>query len=253
MKLIFLGTGTSTGVPQLGCSCEVCHSKDPRDNRLRSSALLETDAGRFILIDCGPDFRQQMLRVGFRRVEAVLLTHEHYDHVGGIDDLRPFQVYGNLDVYADEICSAHLKSSIPYCFAEHKYPGVPQIRLCLMESGKVFKAAGVEVVPVKVMHGNLPVTGFRIGTLAYLTDVTDVPPESFELIKGAKVLVVDALRLSPHPTHFSLAQALTLVDKLQPQEVYFIHMSHSIGLHEEVERMLPPHAHLAYDGLEIKC
>ena len=251
MKITFLGTGTSTGVPQLGCDCDVCRSTDPRDARLRTSALVEVDDHLNILIDCGPDFRYQMLRKGFKAFNAVLITHEHYDHVGGIDDLRPYSLLGRVPLYADALCAQHLRERLPYCFAEHLYPGVPQIELRVAEPGVPFFIENLKVVPLLAMHGKLPILGYRLGDLAYLTDITELPDESVELIKDVPFLVVNALRHTPHHSHQTLSQAIALSRKVRAKQTYFIHMSHQIGLHQEVEPTLPEHMHLAYDGLEV--
>lgn len=250
-KLYFLGTGTSTGVPQMGCGCKVCRSVDPRDSRLRTSVLIETEAGKRLLVDCGPDFRQQMLALPFGPIGAVLLTHEHYDHVGGLDDLRPLSVFGRVDVYADEYCARHLLQRIPYCFVEHKYPGVPNIALHHLTPHVQISTAGLEILPVRVMHGELPIVGFRIGKMAYITDMSAMESGEKEYLKGVKLLVVNALRMDGHHSHQSLPEALRFIGELKPERAYLIHMSHQIGLHAEVEKMLPPHVHLAYDGLQI--
>lgn len=252
-QIHFLGTGTSTGVPQVGCTCEVCRSADPHDRRLRCSALIETDAGKRILIDCGPDFRAQMLATPpFKPIDAVLITHEHYDHVGGIDDLRPYSFYGQVDIYAEAHCADHLRERLPYCFAEHKYPGVPNIALHDITAGQPFTAAREEIMPFRVMHGKLPIVGYRIGRLAYITDLSALPDGSLALIKGVDLLVLNALRLKPHPSHESLSQALALAREIGARTTYFVHMSHEIGLHAEVEAGLPAGIHLAYDGLAVE-
>ena len=176
MKITFLGTGTSTGVPQIGCSCKVCRSTDARDKRLRTSVLVETEQTR-ILLDCGPDFRQQILPLDFRRIDAVLLTHEHYDHVGGIDDLRPFGVFGDVQLYASERTGGQLRQSLPYCFVEHKYPGVPQLRLHAVRPHEAFRVGELQVTPIEVMHARLPILGYRVGRMAYITAVRDIGEE----------------------------------------------------------------------------
>ena len=254
MKLRILGSGTSTGVPEIGCKCEVCTSADPRDNRLRASSLLHTDDA-VILIDCGPDFREQMLRAAsFEKIDGVLITHEHYDHVGGLDDLRPFCRFGEIPIYSDEYTATHLRARMPYCFLEHKYPGVPQIFLQEVEAGKTFFINNTEITPLQVMHGRLPILGYRIGKrLAYITDMLTMPDESFEQLQGIEVLVMNALRIAPHNTHQSLSEALEAVKRIGAKETWLIHMSHHIGLQADVEKQLPPHVHFAFDGLELEC
>lgn len=249
MKLIFLGTGTSTGNPEIGCHCEVCTSHDPRDRRLRASVLVETE-GKKILIDCGPDFRWQMLSSGIEHLDAVLLTHEHYDHVGGLDDLRPFGRQKSVDIYAEDYVAEAVRTRIPYVFRDHKYPGVPNLELHPVPLHP-FEAAGVRIIPIRVMHAQLPIYGYRIGNMAYLTDVKSIPEEEYAKLQGLDVLVLDALRYEPHPSHESLREALAQVERIRPKETYLIHMSHRIGLHARIEKELPPHVHYAYDGLTV--
>lgn len=258
MKVTILGSGTSTGVPQIGCGCEVCTSKDPHDNRLRCSGLVEVNGVR-ILIDCGPDFRQQCLRLpDFSPIDGVLITHEHYDHVGGLDDLRPFCAFRSIPVYAEDFTANRLMSRMPYCFAEHPYPGVPSIPICKVEPFKPFTVSSadghsLDVMPFRVMHGKLPILGYRIGDMAWITDMLTMPEESYAYLKNLKLLVMNALRIKPHWTHQSLDEALQQAQRIKAQQTRLIHMSHQIGLHEVVQKQLPDDIRLAYDGMVIQC
>lgn len=249
MRIVFLGTGTSTGIPEIGCQCEVCTSRDPRDRRLRASILVET-GGKRILIDCGPDFRWQMITNKIYHLDAVLVTHEHYDHVGGLDDLRPFCREKGVDIYAEENVAEAIKTRIPYAFREHKYPGVPNLALHTIDT-RPFTAAGVTVIPIRVMHAKLPILGFRIGKMAYLTDLKSLPYEEYAKLENLDVLIIDALRKGEHPSHASLDEALAVVREIRPRDAYLIHMSHRIGLHAVVEKELPSHVYYSYDGLSV--
>lgn len=251
MKVKFLGTGTSTGNPEIGCKCKVCLSNNKKDRRLRASVLLKEGEKR-ILIDCGPDFRQQILPEEFIKLDAVLITHEHYDHVGGLDDLRPFCRFGYVELYGEKHTFNVLKQRIPYCFAEKKYPGVPSFNLNYIEPNRKFKVGGIEIEPIRIMHYMLPIVGYRIGKFAYLTDVKIIPDEEYQKLKGLDVLVIDALRIEEHISHENLKQALENIKRISPRKAYLIHMSHQIGLHDEVESALPENVHLSYDGLEIE-
>ena len=248
MKLTFWGTGTSVGVPMIGCHCPVCRSKDPRDKRLRCSALLETD-GKRLLIDSGPDFRQQALSHGLDRLDAVLVTHHHYDHLYGLDDVRPL---GTVDVYGEQLVLKTIRETMPYCFGAHKYPGSPTINLHEIHAFESFQAGGVEVLPLRVIHGQLPIVGFRIGDLAYITDASLLPEETFAALQGVKTLVLNALRITPHPSHFSLEESLAAAQRIAAEQTYFVHFSHDIGLHAQIDPTLPDGVHMAYDGLELE-
>lgn len=248
MRITFLGTGTSTGVPYIGCNCEVCRSTDPRDRRLRSSIMVnEGDVN--ILIDCGPDFRQQILEHYVQHIDAVLVTHEHYDHVGGMDDLRP---YHGIGVYAlDRVCRI-IRSNMPYCFNGKNYPGVPQIELNAVKYPyKPFSVKGIKVTPVYCMHAKLPILGYRINNMAYMTDISAITDKELKKIMGVDVLIVDALRQEPHFSHFSLNQAIDFCRRCGAKRTYFTHCSHQIGLYEKVQASLPDGMTLAYDGMVV--
>lgn len=252
MKVTFLGTGTSTGVPEVGCTCDVCTSRDSRDSRLRVSVLVETGDAR-ILIDCGPDFREQMLRIPFDRLDGVLLTHEHYDHTGGIDDLRPFCRFGDIDLFADELTCTHLRERLPYFFREVLYPGVPRLNFHTVNPLCPIYIKDVEVVPLQVMHGKLPILGYRIGALGFVTDMLTAPEETLEALVGVDTLIINGLRSKPHGSHQTIADAIDVARRVGARETYLIHMSHHAGLHAMTDAQLPSHVHLAYDGLVVMC
>ena len=251
MKITFLGTGTSTGVPEIGCKCEVCTSTDPRDRRLRCSALLQHE-GTDILIDCGPDFRQQALNADIRRIDALIMTHKHYDHLVGIDDLRPFTREKELPIFADRETEMQIRSMFPYCFGRIKPPGVANIKVNTIDYKTPFRIGDIEVTPFRVFHGMFPITAYRFGKLAYITDMSYIEPGELEKLIGVEVLVINALRFSkPHMTHQTVLEALGIVDFLKPRKTYFTHMMHHIGLHAKIEKCLPTGIALAYDGLVV--
>ena len=293
MKLHFLGTGTSIGVPQMGCSCRVCRSEDPRDKRLRCSALLETDDHRLILIDCGPDFRTQMLRFiaehpytddtsvpysvrkmsemsdeqarkmglheaprfdyAMPRIEAVLLTHEHLDHVAGLDDLRPFSYFHSIDVWAEPNVAEAIINHMGYVFGEKHYPGAPKLTMNPLEEHQSITIGDNEIVPVRVYHGKLPILGYRIGSLAYLTDMSQLGEQEWGKLEGVETLVVSALRDEPHATHQTIEEAIAFGRKVGAKRTYFIHMCHTAGKQADRDKQLPEGFRFAYDGLTIDC
>lgn len=255
MELTFLGTGTSQGVPMIGCECEVCRSTDSRDHRLRTSSMVEVGPRRLI-IDAGPDFRQQMLRERVARIDGVLITHAHKDHTGGLDDVRAFNYWQHraVDVYCEDRVQQVLRKDFDYAFASEnlKYPGVPQIELHTIEAGEMFSVAGVDVMPIRLMHWRLPIVGFVIGDLCYITDCNAIDDSVIEQIRGCRVLVINALRMQPHISHFSLEQALAVVARVAPQRAYLTHCSHQLGFYSETSKLLPPNVELAYDGLRVQ-
>ena len=251
MRLTFLGTGTSCGVPTIGCNCRVCRSENPKDKRLRCSALVETGQTR-LLIDCGPDFRQQMMAQPFRRIDGILITHAHYDHMGGMDDVRPYCQFGEINVYADPIARKGLLEMLPYCFAENRYPGVPAIQLHEVHKHEPFTIGDISIMPIEVMHGRLPILGYRMGPLTYITDMKTIADGELEYIKGTEVLVVNALRQQPHHSHQTVAEAVSFARRVGARRTLLIHSSHHIGLHDEVNASLPSDIQLAYDGQVVE-
>ena len=247
MKLTFLGTGTSCGVPTIGCECYTCRSTDPHDKRLRCSALIETATTR-LLIDCGPDFRQQIMTQPFRKIDGILITHAHYDHMGGMDDIRPYCQFGEINVYADPIARKGMLEMLPYCFAEHRYPGVPAIQLHEIHPHQSFKIGDFDIMPFQVMHHDLPILGYRIGSLAYITDMKTIAEEEIPYIQGCDTLVVNALREKPHHSHQTLSEAVLFAQRIGARQTWLIHSSHDIGRHAEVNASLPANIQLAYDG-----
>ena len=249
MKLLFLGTGTSTGIPQIGCECEVCLSANPKDKRLRTSLLVSIE-GKNILIDCGPDFRQQMLTNNIKHLDAVLLTHHHYDHISGLDELRSFTNSKAMPIYAEWHVEDAIKRTFPYCFGDNRYPGVASFDIRVINNNS-FQVAGNDVLPIRVMHYNLPIFGYKIGNMAYITDMLTISDEEIEKLKSLDLLIINALRLKQHISHQTLADALDVIHRVSPRKAYLIHMSHQMGLHDEVSKQLPENVSFAYDGLQI--
>jgi phosphoribosyl 1,2-cyclic phosphate phosphodiesterase len=251
VRITFLGTGTSQGVPVIACNCEVCTSADPRDNRLRTSILIE-DEGKVIVIDSGPDFRYQMLRANVQRLDAIVFTHEHKDHIAGLDDIRAFNYRqkGPVDVYADERVQAALKREFYYIFAEFKYPGIPQLNLHTIGLDP-FNIGNVHFTPIEVLHYMLPVLGFRINDFTYITDAKTVSEHEKEKIKGTKILVINALQKQSHISHFTLDEAIAFAEEIGAEKTYLTHISHRLGRHMDISKVLPPHIELAYDGLQL--
>lgn len=252
MKVTFLGTGTSQGVPLIACKCEVCQSSDSKDQRLRSSILVSCGPTKFV-IDTGPDFRQQMLRENVERLDAVVFTHEHKDHIAGLDDVRAFNFAQkrHMDVYATNRVQNAIKREFAYIFAEEKYPGIPLINLHEINTSP-FKINELELIPIEVMHYRMPVLGFRIGDFTYITDAKTIADSEKEKIRGSKILVLNALRRETHISHFTLEEAINLVQELGVEQAYFTHISHQLGKHKEVSEELPSNIFLAYDGLQLQ-
>lgn len=251
MKLLFLGTGTSTGVPQIGCKCDVCQSTNSKDSRLRASVLLSQN-GKNILIDCGPDFRTQMLNNNSPHLDALLLTHYHYDHIGGIDDLRPYCKDHDFPVFCKEDVANDLQKHLPYCFTKHLYPGVPTFQLNYITPEAPFCVENLDIEPLSILHYKLEILGFKIGNLVYITDAKTISAETLTKISGIDTLIINALRIEEHISHMSLEESLDVIKKVNPRIAYLTHLSHAMGLHEEVEKTLPSNVKIAYDNLVIE-
>ena len=251
MKVTFLGTGTSQGIPVIACDCRVCISENPKDNRLRTSILIEAN-NQTIVIDTGPDFRQQMLRENVQKLDAIVFTHQHKDHVAGMDDIRAFnyKFKKDMDIYCTAEVEEALIREFPYVFSSYKYPGVPEIKVHNIKN-EPFNINGIELIPIEGLHYKLSVFGYRVKDFVYLTDVSFVSEREKEKMKGAEVIVLDALRKTPHISHFTMEQAVELLEELKPKQGYLIHISHLMGMHNEVVKELPNFIKPAHDGLVL--
>lgn len=251
MKGIFLGTGTSQGIPVIACKCDVCLSNNNKDNRLRTSFFIQSESTS-IVIDTGPDFRQQMLNNNIEKLDGVVFTHEHKDHVAGMDDIRAFNFIQkkDMDVYASENVEKALHREFPYVFEDNKYPGVPLVKLHRIEDDN-FQIGDIDLQPINVKHYRMPVKGYRVGNLSYITDAKEIIKDEFEKLRGSEVLILNALRKTEHISHFNLKEALEIIEEIKPQKAYLTHISHLMGLHDEVMKELPANVEIAYDGLLI--
>jgi phosphoribosyl 1,2-cyclic phosphate phosphodiesterase len=253
LDVYFLGTGTSQGIPVIGSTHPVCLSDDSRDKRLRVSIRVKSETTTLV-VDCGPDFRQQMLRSQTTKLDAILFTHEHADHTAGLDDIRPFSLTkGALPIYVSQAVNQNLRSRFAYIFdEENRYPGAPEVHVNIIEAGKAFTVGDIEILPIEAKHGNLPILGFRFGKVAYMTDVKTLSAEALNQLLDLDVLIINALRFEPHATHLNIDEALAIIEQLRPKKTYFTHISHYLGFHESVSKALPENIELAYDNLEIK-
>ena len=252
MKVTFLGTGTSQGVPIICCDCVVCKSTNPKDNRLRSSILIESEIAK-VVIDSGPDFRQQLLRRDLKSLDAVVFTHEHKDHIAGLDEVKAFNYFNNMrmPVYATERVQNALKREFAYIFSDDKYPGIPEIDLYTITDEPI-KIKDITLLPIDVVHFKMPVKAYRINNFTYITDANYISDSEKEKIKGSEIIVLNALRREPHLSHFTFNEAINLMEELKPKKAYFTHISHQLGLHNDVSKELPDFIELAYDGLQIE-
>jgi phosphoribosyl 1,2-cyclic phosphate phosphodiesterase len=251
IEATFLGTGTSQGVPVIGCNCKVCRSADSRDKRLRSSLLININGQNFV-IDAGPDFRQQMLRENIKTLRAILVTHEHVDHIFGLDDIRSFNWIQKhpTDIFAEQRVQDAIKRIFNYVFAEYKYPGVPMMELHTIEKNP-FEIDNIKFVPIRCFHHKLPVLGFRVGDFTYITDTNFIPENEIKKVEGSRILIINALRKEKHLSHFNLEQALEIINIIKPEKAFLTHASHSFGKHTDIEAVLPENVFMAYDGLKI--
>ncbi|HRB29987.1 MAG TPA: MBL fold metallo-hydrolase [Ferruginibacter sp.] len=253
LTITFLGTGTSSGVPMIACNCAVCSSADKKDNRLRSSIMVQS-SNTTLVVDTTPDFRFQMLRSKVKKLDAVIFTHPHKDHTAGLDDVKAFNYFGNaaVQVYANELTQKALKNEFYYVFTKEKYPGIPEIELNTIDE-EIFVVGDIPIIPIKVWHLHMPVLGFRFGNFTYITDANRIEVVEKEKIRGSEILVLNALRHKEHVSHFTLSQAIALADELQIPQCFFTHISHQLGKHTDVSATLPPNRNLAYDLLQLKC
>lgn len=253
MRLTFLGTGTSGGVPMIACTCPVCQSTDSKDKRLRSSVMIEAE-GKTLVIDSGPDFRQQMLRENVMRVDGIIYTHPHKDHTGGLDDIRGYNyvLKRDMPLYLDAFTEQEIRDQYSYIFNPNPYPGIPRVQLHRIDGDTPFVAEGIPVIPIKAMHHLMPVLGFRFGDITYITDANYIAPEEIDKIRGTRILVLNALRHEQHISHFTLQQAIELIQEIKPERAYLTHISHQLGKYEDVSKELPEGIFLAYDGLKVE-
>lgn len=253
MKVTFLGTGTSQGIPIIGCQCSVCTSTNKKDNRLRTSVWIQTPETS-IVIDSGPDFRYQMLRAKVHKLDAIIYTHSHKDHIAGLDDIRAYNFIHNkpVDIYATEETQQTIRREFSYIFENPNYPGIPQIIVNTIDAWTPFWINGLKITPIRLLHYKMEVLGFRIGDFTYITDANFIEPDELAKANGSKALVLNALRHEPHISHFTLAQAMEVSKSVQTEETYFTHISHQLGLHDDIDAGLPAGMHLAYDGLELE-